>query len=78
MFFLPLTKEEAKLLFKEVIAKGAAFAVLVCWIVYMSVQVNKQDTKINELESKLFDLQNDVIKENTKQLHEFNLKFSNK
>lgn len=74
MTFFPLSKDEATLLIKEVLAKGGAFAVLVCWIIYMSIQLQKQDNKIDQLESKLFDLQNDVIKENTKQLHEFNLK----
>lgn len=74
MPIFPLSPTEARLLLKEVIAKGGAFAVLVCWIIYMSFQINKQDNKINQLESILFQLQNDVIKENTKQLHEFNLK----
>lgn len=77
MPIFPLSKEEVTLLVKEVIAKGGAFVVLVCWIVYMSFQINKQDDKINQLESQLYDLQNDVIKENTRQLHEFNLKNQN-
>lgn len=85
MIAIPLTKQEIALLWKELLAKGGVFLVLILWVVYLTYQndslstkldssQDKYDKRIMDLENKMDELQNDVIRENTKVIHEFNLK----
>lgn len=85
MIAIPLNTSERTILLKELIAKGGAFMVLVFWVIYLTYQNNslsmrietsqdKYEKRIENLENKMDELQNSVIRENTKVLHEFNLK----
>ena len=74
MIAIPFSKSERSLLIKEILAKGGAFIVLVCWVIYMSIQNNILSEKIDRIETQMYELQNNIIRENTKTLHEFNIK----
>ena len=40
----------------------------------MKAQQIRQDARTERLEDRMFELQNSIIKDNTKELHEFNIK----
>lgn len=75
---IAFSMDERKILLKELLAKGGAFVVLVCWIIYLSYQNSALSVKLDKLETQLYQLQNSIIIENTRALHEFNLKMDNK
>lgn len=66
---------------KEILAKGITVFTLVAWVVYMSFdnrdlrkKLDSYASRMDKLQNQMYDLQNNVIKENTKSLYEFNLK----
>ena len=60
--------------FRDLILKGGAVAVLICWVASLQYQASKQGETIEKLQGQMYELQNSTIKDNTKALTEFNLK----
>lgn len=74
MINIPLTNSEKSAIIKEIIAKGLAVIILVTWVAVLTYQNFNLSKKIDSLQHQMWQMQNEVIKENTKALYEFNLK----
>jgi len=57
-----------------VMAKGLGVVVLACYCVASSYAIKRLDERTETMRIQMFELQNTVIKENTKSMTEFNLK----
>jgi len=62
------------LAFKEIVAKGLAVMILAAWIIMLTYQNFTLNKKVDSMQIQMYNLQSDIIKENTKALYEFNLK----
>jgi hypothetical protein len=58
---------------KWVMAKGLGVTVLACYCIVTSLTIKTLYERINTIQSQMFELQNNVIRENTKAISEFNL-----
>lgn len=74
MISIPLSNSEKSAIIKEIIAKGLAVIILVTWVTVLTYQNFNLSKKIDSLQHQMWQMQNDVIKENTKALYEFNIK----
>ena len=61
-----------------VMAKGLGVVVLVCYCIMSSYFIKRLDERTELMRIQMFQLQNDVIKDNTKSITEFNLINKNK
>lgn len=57
-----------------VMAKGLGVVVLACYCITSSYAIKRLDERTEIMRMQMFELQNNVIKENTKTMTEFNLK----
>lgn len=71
---IAIPNELKELALKEIIAKGLAVFIMTAWIAILTYQNFDMSRKINTLQDQMFNLQNQVIKDNTKALYEFNLR----
>lgn len=69
-----ITSDEKKLILKEIIAKGLAVMILVAWVAVLTYQNFNLNRKVDAMQQMMWQMQNEVIKDNTKALYEFNLK----
>ena len=74
MISIPLSNSEKSAIIKEIIAKGLAVIILVSWVAVLTYQNFNLSKKVDALQQQMWQMQNEVIKENTKALYEFNLK----
>lgn len=69
-----ITSKERSLILNEVIAKGLAVMILVAWVTILTYQNFNLNRKVDAMQQMMWQMQNEVIKDNTKALYEFNLK----
>lgn len=69
-----ISANERAILIKEIMAKGLAVVILVSWVAVLTYQNFNLNKKVDALQRQMWQMQNEVIKDNTKALYEFNLK----
>lgn len=69
-----ISANERAILIKEIMAKGLAVMILVSWVAVLTYQNFNLNKKVDALQRQMWQMQNEVIKDNTKALYEFNLK----